>query len=337
MLNERAQVLLKTLIERYIEEGQPVGSRALSHYSGLDLSSASIRNVMADLEALGFVESPHTSAGRMPTAKGYRFFVDSLLVVKPLNPQEIEQVGDTLTPDNPSRLISSASHILSDLTRFAGVVIAPRREGLAFRQIEFLKLSEKRLLLIIVTSNGDVQNRVLFTDKPYTASELAEASNYLNRNYAGLTFNEIHRRVKEELGQLRSNVSALMAAAIETSASTDLDEECVISGEHNLLHVQDLSSDLANLKRLFELFEKKTTLLQLLDASRNAQGVQIFIGSESGLGQLDECSIVTAPYGTENEVIGTLAVIGPKRMAYERVIPIVDITAKLLSGALSHH
>jgi len=337
MLNDRAQVLLKTLIERYIEEGQPVGSRALSHYSGLELSSASIRNVMADLESLGFVESPHTSAGRVPTAKGYRFFVDSLLVVKPLEQMEIEQLGENLLPDNPSRLISSASHLLSELTRFAGVVIAPKREALAFRQIEFLKLSEKRILLIIITSNGDVQNRVISTERIYTPSELTEASNYLNRNYAGLTLNEIHKRVKEELHQLQHNVSELMSAAIETSTRTDLEEECVISGEHNLLQVQDLSSDLSNLKGLFDLFEKKTALLQLLDASRNAQGVQIFIGAESGLGQLDECSIVTAPYGAEGRIVGTLAVVGPKRMAYERVIPIVDITAKLLSGALSQH
>ncbi len=337
MLNDRAQVLLKTLIERYIEEGQPVGSRALSHYSGLELSSASIRNVMADLESLGFVESPHTSAGRVPTAKGYRFFVDSLLVVKPLEQMEIEQLGGNLLPDNPSRLISSASHLLSDLTRFAGVVIAPKREALAFRQIEFLKLSEKRILLIIITSNGDVQNRVISTERIYTSSELTEASNYLNRNYAGLTLNEIHKRVKEELHQLQHNVSELMSAAIETSTRTDLEEECIISGEHNLLQVQDLSSDLSNLKGLFDLFEKKTALLQLLDASRNAQGVQIFIGAESGLGQLDECSIVTAPYGAEGRIVGTLAVVGPKRMAYERVIPIVDITAKLLSGALSQH
>ncbi len=337
MLNDRAQVLLKTLIERYIEEGQPVGSRALSHYSGLELSSASIRNVMADLEALGFVESPHTSAGRVPTAKGYRFFVDSLLVVKPLEQMEIEQLGENLLPDNPSRLISSASHLLSELTRFAGVVIAPKREALAFRQIEFLKLSEKRILLIIITSNGDVQNRVIFTERIYTPLELTEASNYLNRNYAGLTLNEILKRVKEELHQLQHNVSELMSAAIETSTRTDLEEECIISGEHNLLQVHDLSSDLSNLKGLFDLFEKKTALLQLLDASRNAQGVQIFIGAESGLGQLDECSIVTAPYGAEGHIVGTLAVVGPKRMAYERVIPIVDITAKLLSGALSQH
>lgn len=337
MLNERAQILLKTLIERYIEEGQPVGSRALSHHSGLELSSASIRNVMADLEELGFVESPHTSAGRIPTAKGYRFFVDSLLILKPLDQYEIDHLGENLLAHNPSRLISSASHLLSELTRFAGVVIAPKRDALAFRQIEFLKLSEKRILLIVVTSNGDVQNRIILTERTYTASELTDASNFLNQNYAGLTLNEIHRRVKDELHQLRQHVSELMSAAIEASSRVDLEEECVISGEHNLIQVRDLSSNLGSLKKLFDLFEKKTALLQLLDASRNAQGVQIFIGSESGLGQLDECSIVTAPYGAEGRIFGTLAVVGPKRMAYERVIPIVDVTAKLLSGALSQH
>lgn len=338
MLNERAQVLLKTLVERYIAEGQPVGSRALSHYSGLDLSSASIRNVMSDLETLGFISSPHTSAGRIPTAKGYRFFVDTLLVVKPLEQQEIDQLGGNLQPKNPSRLISSASQILSDLTQFAGVVMVPKRDALAFlRHIEFLKLSEKRILLIFVTSDGDVQNRVIFTEKEHSSAELTEASNFLTRNFAGLTLHEIHRRVKDEVRELQHNVSELMSAVMEAATSDTDEEHCVISGEHNLLHVQDLSSNLSNLRGLFDLFEKKTALLQLLDASRNAQGVQIFIGRESGLGQLDECSVVTAPYCAEGRIVGTLAVVGPKRMAYERIIPIVDITAKLLSGALSQY
>ncbi len=336
MLNERAQVLLKTLVERYIEEGQPLGSRALSHYSGLDLSSASIRNVMSDLEALGFIASPHTSAGRIPTAKGYRFFVDTLLVVKPLEQQEIEQLGGNLLPNNPSRLISSASQLLSELTQFAGVVMTPKRDAF-LRHIEFLKLSDKRLLLIFVTSNGDVQNRIMFSEKEYSSSELTEASNFLSQNFAGLTLNEIHRRVKEEVHDLQRNVSELMSAAINASSGEGDGEDCIISGKHNLLHVHDLSSNLSSLRNLFDLFEKKTALLQLLDASRNAQGVQIFIGRESGLGQLDECSVVTAPYHSEGKIVGTLAVVGPKRMAYERIIPIVDVTAKLLSGALSQH
>lgn len=338
MLNERAQVLLKTLVERYIEEGQPVGSRALSHYSGLELSSASIRNVMSDLESLGFVASPHTSAGRVPTAKGYRFFVDTLLVVKPLEQQEIEQLGGNLQPNSPSRLISSASQLLSDLTRFTGVVMSPKRDAIAtLRHIEFLQLSEKRILLIFVTSSGDVQNRVIFTEKNYTSAELTEASNFLTRNFAGLTLNDIHGRVKSEVRELQHNVNELMTAVMEASSCDAAQEDCVISGEHNLLHVQDLSSNLSSLRNLFDLFEKKTALLQLLDASRNAHGVQIFIGRESGLGQLDEYSVVTAPYGAEGGIVGTLAVVGPKRMAYDRVIQIVDVTAKLLSGALSQH
>ncbi|MBY0578353.1 MAG: heat-inducible transcriptional repressor HrcA [Burkholderiales bacterium] len=336
MLNERAQVLLKTLVERYIEEGQPLGSRALSHYSGLDLSAASIRNVMSDLEALGFIASPHTSAGRIPTAKGYRFFVDTLLVVKPLEQQEIEQLGGNLLPNNPSRLISSASQLLSELTQFAGVVMTPKRDAF-LRHIEFLKLSDKRLLLIFVTSNGDVQNRIMFSEKEYSSSELTEASNFLSQNFAGLTLNEIHRRVKEEVHDLQRNVSELMSAAVNASSGEGDGEDCIISGKHNLLHVHDLSSNLSSLRSLFDLFEKKTALLQLLDASRNAQGVQIFIGRESGLGQLDECSVVTAPYHSEGKIVGTLAVVGPKRMAYERIIPIVDVTAKLLSGALSQN
>ncbi len=338
MLNERAQVLLKTLVERYIEEGQPVGSRALTHYSGLELSPASIRNVMADLESLGFVSSPHTSAGRIPTAKGYRFFVDSLLVVKPLERREIEQLGGNLQPNNPARLINSASQLLSELTRFTGVVMAPKLDSSPYlRHIEFLHLSEKRILLIYVTSDGEVHNRIIFTERKYTSSELREASNFLTANFSGKTLQQIHGKIREEVSALRQDVSELMSAVVdEASSSNDpATGDCVISGESNLLHVSDLSSNLSRLRNLFELFEKKTALLQLLDAGRKAQGVQIFIGSESGLGQLDECSVITAPYHSEDRIVGTLAVIGPKRMAYERIIPIVDVTAKLLSGALS--
>ena len=337
MLNERAQVLLKTLVERYIEEGQPVGSRALTHYSGLELSPASIRNVMADLESLGFVSSPHTSAGRIPTAKGYRFFVDSLLVVKPLDQDEIDKLGGNLQPHNPARLISSASQLLSDLTRFAGVVMAPRLDASPFlRHIEFLQLSEKRILLIYVTSDGEVHNRIIFTERNYSPAELREASNFLSENFAGQTLQEIHRSVRQEVSALQHDVSELMSAVIDEASSSDTRPgDCVISGENNLLHVNDLSSNLSRLRNLFDLFEKKTALLQLLDAGRNAQGVQIFIGSESGLGQLDDCSVIAAPYRSEGRIVGTLAVVGPKRMAYERIIPIVDVTAKLLSGALS--
>lgn len=337
-MNERAQMLLKALVERYIADGQPVGSRALSRVSGLDLSPASIRNVMADLEEMGFIASPHTSAGRVPTPRGYRFFVDTLLKIKPLDHVEIHQLEGQLQSETRQKLVSSASHLLSDLTRFAGIVMTPRRAAM-FRHIEFVSLSEKRILLIIVSPEGDVQNRIFTVDRGYTQSELVEAANILNQHYAGCSFDEIRRRVHDELKQLREDMSQLMAAALEvgSQALEEASDEVVISGERNLLQIHDLSGNMASLRKLFELFDQKTSLLQLLDISSRANGVQIFIGGESGLVPLDECSIVTAPYEIDGKVVGTLGVIGPTRMAYERVIPIVDITAKLLSSALSHN
>jgi heat-inducible transcriptional repressor len=337
MLDHRAQLLLKTLIERYIAEGEPVGSRALSRFSGLDLSPATVRNVMADLEELGFIASPHTSAGRVPTPRGYRVFVDTLLTIKPLERVDLDQLEGNLHPDHPQRLISQASQVLSELTHFAGVVVAPRRRTPAFRHMEFLALSEKRVLLIIVTPEGDVQNRILFTGRTYSPAELATATNFLNQNYAGLTFDEIRRRVHDELRQLREDMTSLMTAALQasTEALAETAESYVISGERHLLDSADLASNVKRLRELFELFETKTLLIQLLDVSNRAQGVQIFIGGESGIAPLDECSVVTAPYEVDGTVVGTVGVIGPTRMAYERVIPIVDITAKLLSSALS--
>ena len=331
-LNERALILLKTLVERYIADGQPVGSRALSKYSGLDLSPASIRNVMADLEEMGFIASPHTSAGRVPTARGYRFFVDTLLTVKPLDTVEISQLEGQLHAESTQKLVVSASQLLSDLTHFAGVVMTPRR-SVGFRHIEFLELSDTRILLILVTPEGDVQNRILLTEKRYTPSELVEAANILNQHYAGLTFEEIRRRIREELKQLTADMTRLMTAALEagSQAATESSEEVVISGESNLLDSQDLSSNMVNLRKLFELFDRRTGLLQLLEISHRAEGVQIFIGGEAGVAPLDECSVVTAPYEVDGRIVGTVGVIGPTRMAYERVIPIVDITAKLLS------
>jgi heat-inducible transcriptional repressor len=338
MLSDRSRILLKTLVERYVAEGQPVGSRALAKYSGLDLSPASIRNIMADLEEMGFIASPHTSAGRVPTPRGYRFFVDTLLTVKPLDQLEIDQLEGQLQAANTQRLVASASHLLSDLTRFAGVVMTPRRTA-SFRHIEFVNLGERRILLIIVTPEGDVQNRIILTDRSYTPSELIETANFLNQNYAGLSFDQIKSRLHEELRKLREDMLQLMTRALEagSEAAAQSDDPYVLSGEGNLLNVQDLSSNMESLRRLFALFEQKTGLLALLDMSSRAQGVQIFIGGESGLVPLDECSIVTAPYKVDGQVVGTVGVIGPTRMAYERVIPIVDITARLLSSALSQH
>jgi heat-inducible transcriptional repressor len=338
MLDKRAQILLKTLIERYITEGQPVGSRTLSKYSGLDLSPATIRNVMADLEDLGLIASPHTSAGRVPTPLGYRFFVDSLLVIKPLESGEVQRLEGELHPDNPQRVIHAASHLLSQLTQFAAVVMTPRR-SMTFRHIEFLKLSEKRVLLIVVTPDGDVQNRILFTERDFTASELIEAANYINQNYSGQTFEDVRTRLQGELRELRHDMIQLLTTAVDagTRAMSEGSEHYVISGERNLLSLQDLSQDMGRLRQLFALFEQKTSLLQILDISLRGQGVQIFIGGESGFRAPDDVSVVTAPYKVDGEVVGTVGVIGPTRMAYDRVIPIVDVTAKLLSSALSQH
>ncbi len=338
MLNDRARILLKTLVERYISEGEPVGSRTLSKHAGLDLSPASIRNIMADLEEMGFVTSPHTSAGRIPTPRGYRFFVDTLLTVRPLDRVAVSQLESSLTPSDPQRLMTAASNLLSDLSQFAGLVMTPRRSP-AFRQVEFLKLSEKRILLIIVTMEGEVENRVILTEQPYSASALAEAANYFNQNLAGSTFEQVRNRLREELGRMRDDITRLMTAAVDAgSQALDASQEnVVVSGSRKLLDVEELSSNMGSLRRLFDAFEQKTGLLRLLDQSRTAAGVQIFIGGESDVMPLDECSLVTAPYSVDGQVVGTLGVVGPTRMAYERVVPIVDITAKLLSSALSHH
>ncbi len=339
MLNDRAKILLKTLVDRYISDGQPVGSRALQQFSGLEVSSATIRNVMADLEEMGLVRSPHTSAGRVPTALGYRLFIDTLMVVQPLDNVRVQQLEHQLQPDHPSRLLMQASNLLSELTRFAGVVATPRRTAFTVRQIEFLRLSEKRVLLIIVMPDGEVENRVLLTHRDYTQSQLIEASNFLSQHYADCPFQDIHQRVQSELHQLQHDLTALMSAAMVASdaAIARKNEDYVISGERNLLHINDLSSNLNQLRSLFNVFEQKTELLHLLNAGRHAPGVHIFVGNESGLAGLDECSVVSAPYTTDGQIVGTLAVIGPKRMNYEKVVPIVDITAKLLSNALSQN
>ena len=338
MLDKRAQILLKTLVEHYISDGQPVGSRTLSKCSGLDLSPATIRNVMSDLEELGFIASPHTSAGRIPTQRGYRFFVDTLLTIQPLQQQEIRRLEFELSSPDPQELISSAAGLLSSLTQFAGVVMIPKRKSVAFRHLEFLPLSEKRILVIIVTSDGNVQNRIIVADKPYSAPELTQATNFFNQHYSGSTFEQVQKKLHEELKQMQSDMTRLMAAALDASGKA-LDEDkdgVVISGESNLLQVDDLSTNVTSLRKLFEVFERRTSLMQLLDNSQRAEGIQIFIGGESGYLPLDECSMVTAPYEADGQVVGTLGVIGPTRMAYERVIPIVDLTAKLLSSALSN-
>jgi heat-inducible transcriptional repressor len=335
MLDKRSRLLLKRLIEQYIVEGQPVGSRSLSKLSGLELSPATIRNVMADLEELGFVSSPHTSSGRIPTPRGYRFFVDTLMTVRPLEAQQTEQMQGQLQVAEPQRAIQNAAQLLSNLSSFAGVVLSPRRAS-TFRQVEFMRLSERRILMIVVSPEGDVHNRILLVERPYSQAQLVEAANVLNARFAGLSFEQARSRLRDELSALRLEMADLMEAAVQAGAEeAEQSDPVVISGERNLLGVNDLATDMDKLRALFDLFDHKTRLLQLLDISGRAQGVQIYIGGESKLVPLDELSLVVAPYEVDGQVVGTLGVIGPTRMAYERVIPIVDITAKLLSNALS--
>lgn len=331
-LDDRAKLLLKALIERYIAEGQPVGSRTLSRASGLELSPATIRNVMSDLEELGLVASPHTSAGRIPTARGYRLFVDTMLTAN-----RTDFATPSLPADQPQKVIANAAQMLSNLSQFVGVVVAPRRSSV-FRHIEFLRLSERRFLVIIVSPEGDVQNRVVHTAADYTQSQLAEAANFLNAHYSGLTMEQVRERLKTEVEELRGEIVVLMQTAVEASseAMTQDQEEVVISGERNLLAVSDFSSDMGHLRRAFELFEQKTQLMRLLDVSSQAEGVRIFIGGESHIVPFEELSVVSAPYEVDGQVVGTLGVIGPTRMAYDRMIQIVDITSRLVSNALSH-
>lgn len=332
MLDDRAKLLMKALVERYIADGQPIGSRTLSKASGLDLSPATIRNVMSDLEELGLIVSPHTSAGRIPTARGYRLFVDTMLTAQP-GPL----VPPKLVAEQPQKVIVNAANLLSSLSQFVGVVMAPRRTSV-FRHIEFLRLSEKRFLVIIVSPEGDVQNRVIFTEVDYTSSQLVEAANYLNGHYAGLSIEQVRERLKNEVETLRGEIATLMQAAVNagSEALTREQDEVVISGERNLLAVSDFSSDMGHLRRAFDLFEQKTQIMRLLDISSQAEGVRIYIGGESQVVPFEELSIVSAPYEVDGQIVGTLGVIGPTRMAYDRMIQIVDITSKLVSNALSH-
>jgi len=336
MIDERARSILKTLVERYITDGSPVGSRALSKWSTLDLSPATIRNVMADLEELRLVVSPHTSAGRVPTPQGYRMFVDSLLTVKPLAIDVQAALSGGIQREDPNRVLSKAVNLLSSLSSFAGVITAPKKAAL-FRHVEFLSLSDRKVLLIIVTPDGDVQNRILIVEKPYTQSELSMAANFFNQHFAGLSFQQAKQRLSEELHQISQDISKLMQAAV--NAGTESEESqtdgVLVSGERKLLDVSDLSTDMDRLKKMFGVFEQRTALLRLLESSNRAEGVQIFIGGDSSLVPMEEMSVISAPYQVNGEVVGTLGVIGPTRMAYERLIPIVDITSRLVSSALS--
>lgn len=338
---DRAQHLLRVLIQRYIREGQPVGSRTLSKDSGLDLSPATIRNVMSDLEDMGLVSAPHTSAGRVPTAKGYRVFVDTLVRYRQPKGVDIDKLKQKIHDkvDDAGALITSVSNMLSSITSLAGVVTVPRGQHAALRQIEFLPLSENRILAIIVINDRDVQNRILHTDRDYSPAELQQAANFINEHYAGVEMPQIRERILQDLEQTRDSMNQAMHDIIAVAQSamagdTEQGGQFVLAGETNLMDFAELS-DVDTLRRLFEAFSRKRLMLDLLDRSIHADGVQIFIGEESGYRILDDCSVVTAPYHLDDDTIGVLGVIGPTRMAYDRVVPIVDITARLLRSALS--
>lgn len=336
MLDSRSKLLLRALVERYIADGQPVGSRTLSKAAGLDLSPATIRNVMSDLEDLGLIASPHTSAGRVPTPKGYRLFVDTMLTVRRGSLAEGGGlISSPIAADQPQRVIANAAQHLSSLSQFVGVVMAPKRASV-FKHIEFLSLSEHRVLVIIVAPDGDVQNRVIHLDKGPTQSQLIEAANYLNAHFSGQPLNAVRERLRAEVDDLRAEIADLMKLAVDASVQAmEAKDEVVISGERNLLSVSDFSGNLGNLRKLFDLFEQKTQLMGLLEVSDTAQGVRIYIGGEGHLVPVQDMAIVSAPYEVDGTVVGTLGVIGPQRMPYDKMIEIVDITSKLLGNALS--
>jgi heat-inducible transcriptional repressor len=337
-LDARARQLLRALIAQYIAEGQPVGSRTLARNAGLDVSAATIRNVMADLEEIGLVAAPHTSAGRIPTAQGYRVFVDSLLELTPLEPTQIEKLRNELPVRSTTQdLLSGVSSLLSDVTHFVGVVTVPKREEFPFRHIDFVQLGGNRVIVILVFADNEVQNRVVATQRSYSASELEQIANFLNANFSGLRMGEIRERLKRELRETSTNLNQLMAAAIDVTEQAfpaNPDADMLVTGHANLMGSQGLA-DVDRLRELFEAFQRKRDLLILLESCSRAEGVRLFIGEESGFTALDGCSLVTAPYGVDGRILGALGVIGPTRMAYQRVIPVVQATAQILSNALN--
>ncbi len=338
--NERAQYLLKVLIQRFIRDGQPVGSRTLSRDSGLDLSPATIRNVLADLEDMGFVAAPHTSAGRIPTPRGYRLFVDTLVQYKRPKEKDIARLQKRLagSDENPDKLVNSVSTALARLTSLAGVVTLPKGQHATLRQIEFLPLADNRVLAILVINDREVQNRILHTETNHSADELQRAANFINEHYAGVELADVHARLVADLENTRESMNQAMLDIISVAQSAmdgaaAQDGGFVVTGETNLMGFAELS-DIDKLKRLFDAFSRKRLMIDLLDRSINANGVQIFIGEESGYQILDDCSVVTAPYRIDDDKIGVLGVIGPTRMAYDRIVPIVEVTASMLSSAL---
>jgi len=337
-LSERAQLLFKLLVERYIADGQPVGSRTLARDAKLELSPATIRNVMADLEDMGLIRSPHTSAGRVPTVTGYRLFVDSMMTIRRLSIGDVERISGDLTNEaDVQRLLSKTSSMLSEVTRLASIVMTPRPVQHALRQVEFLPLNDNRVLAILIVNEKEVQNRVIQAARRYSASELEQAANYLNKAFAGKDLLQVREDLLRDMSRTRAEMDRMMQAVIEMAdkalVAEQITEEFVVSGQTNLMAIDDLSN-INKLRQVFEAFNQKRDILHLLDQAVNSQGVQIFIGEESGYQVFNECSLVTSAYGTDDKVLGVLGVIGPTRMPYEKVVPIVDLTARVLSSAL---
>ncbi|GIX36178.1 MAG: heat-inducible transcription repressor HrcA [Lysobacteraceae bacterium] len=338
-LDSRSRALLRSLISLYIRDGVPVGSRTLAKHSGLDVSAATIRNVMADLEDIGLVTTPHTSAGRVPTAQGYRVFVDSLLQVAEPDEREVRRLRERLPAgQGTQQVLSDATELLSAMTHFVGLVTVPRREQFAFRYIDFVPLEGRRVLVILVFTDNEVQNRIIETSRPFSPEELEQAANYLNRHFAGCSLAEIRGRLLRELQETRSAMEKALAAAVDLSEGAFADaasgsDDVVVAGQTRLMEVQDLS-DLNRLRELFEAFSRKRELVQLLEGCLHAEGVRLFIGEESGVAPLEKCTVVTAPYRAQGKVLGVIGVIGPTRMAYERVIPAVEMAARAVGQAL---
>jgi len=338
-LDDRAQLLLKLLVERYIEEGAPVASKLLAAHPGVEVSPATVRNIMADLEAQGLVRSPHTSAGKIPTDRGLRFFVDSLLSVRPLDEAQIHHLQLQLNPDlSPKELVEAASKLMSHLTRMTCLVTLPRRDQVALRHVEFLPLSGERVLVILVLNDREVQNRVIHTHRSYSESELNQAANFINREFGGLSLLRVRHALLESMQADKDRMDNLMQTALDvaTRAFEPADEgggDLVVSGETNLL---DFAGDTGHVRRLFEAFSRKGSILHLLDQCLESPGIQLFIGEESGYHVLDDLSLVTSVYEVNGEMAGVLGVVGPTRMAYQEIIPVVDVTARVLSAAMTY-
>ncbi len=339
-VDERAQLLFKLLVERYIADGTPVASKVLASSAEIEVSSATVRNIMSELEERGLVRSPHTSAGRVPTNRGLRFFVDTLLSVRPLDEAQVHQLEYELNPDlSPKELVESASNLLSHLTKMTCIVTLPRRDQVALRQVEFLPLSGDRVLVILVLNDREVQNRVVHVEREYDDTELTQAANFINREFAGLSLLSIRHALLKSMQVDKDDMNELMQTALDVASRAfaetgeETGQQLVVAGESNLF---EMSGDTATVRTLLDAFSRKGSILHLLDRCLESHGIQLFIGEESGYKLLDDVSLVTSPYEVNGVLAGVLGVVGPTRMAYQDVIPVVDVTARVLGAAMNY-